>query len=77
MGNPKARRLLACRKQVRTPWCFQIPEDLLTGSQSQVQIPSGKPTCHCADGDGHPAWYFSFMANDSPEQRSEVMEYGP
>ena len=42
---------------------FQIPEDLLPGSLSQVQIRCGKPTCHCAAGDGHPAWYFSFMAD--------------
>jgi len=58
--SPQAARLrqrkfeLVCR--------FQIPEDLLPGSLSQVQIRCGKPTCHCAAGDGHPAWYLSFMA---------------
>jgi hypothetical protein len=42
---------------------FQIPEDLLPGSLFQVRIRCGKPTCHCAAGDGHPAWYLSFTAN--------------
>lgn len=42
---------------------FPIPEDLLPGSLSQVQIRCGKPTCHCAAGDGHPAWYLSFTAD--------------
>jgi hypothetical protein len=42
---------------------FQIPEDLLPGSLSQVQIRCGNPTCHCAAGDGHPAWYLSFSAD--------------
>jgi hypothetical protein len=31
---------------------FQIPEDLLPGSLSQVQIRCGNPNCHCAAGDG-------------------------
>jgi hypothetical protein len=23
----------------------------------------GKPSCHCADGQGHPQWSLTFMAN--------------
>jgi hypothetical protein len=35
-----------------------IPEDLLPGSLTR----SGKPNCHCADGEGHPAWSLTFMS---------------
>jgi len=44
---------------------YQIPEaivaDLLPGSLSQSRRRCGKPTCHCATGDGHPSWYLAFM----------------
>lgn len=42
---------------------FQIPEDLLPGSLSQTRRRCGKPTCHCASGDGHPIWYLTFMVD--------------
>jgi hypothetical protein len=41
---------------------FPIPADLLPGSLYQAHIRCGKPTCHCAQGQGHPAWYLTFMA---------------
>ena len=44
---------------------YRIPEavvaDLLPGSLSQSRRRCGKPTCHCATGDGHPSWYLAFM----------------
>jgi len=40
---------------------FQIPADLLPGSLSQTARRCGKPTCHCATGEGHPIWYLTFM----------------
>ena len=44
---------------------YRIPEavvaDLLPGSLSQGRRRCGKPTCHCATGDGHPSWYLAFM----------------
>jgi hypothetical protein len=42
---------------------FQLPDDLLPGSLSQSQLRCGKPTCHCADGPGHPVWSLTFMVN--------------
>jgi hypothetical protein len=33
---------------------FQLPDDLLPGSLSLSPLRCGKPTCHCADGPGHP-----------------------
>ena len=42
---------------------FQLPDDLLPGSLSQLHLRCGKPTCHCADGPGHPVWSLTFMVN--------------
>ena len=42
---------------------FQLPQDLLPGSLSVSHTRCGKPTCHCANGDGHPAWSLTFMAD--------------
>jgi len=41
---------------------FPIPKDLLPGSLSLSYTRCGKPTCHCAKGEGHPAWTFTFTA---------------
>ena len=41
---------------------FQLPEDLLPGSLSLSHTRCGKPTCHCANGEGHPVWSLTFMA---------------
>ena len=41
---------------------FQFPEDLLPGSLSVSHSRCGKPTCHCAAGEGHAAWSLTFMA---------------
>ena len=40
---------------------FHLPEDLLPGSLSLSHLRCGKPTCHCAEGQGHPVWSFTFM----------------
>lgn len=40
------------------------PADLmamLPGSLSLSHFRCGKPNCHCAQGDGHPAWSLTFM----------------
>jgi hypothetical protein len=42
---------------------FQLPADLLPGSLSISRTRCGKPTCHCAEGEGHPAWSLTFMVN--------------
>jgi hypothetical protein len=41
---------------------FHFPEDLLPGSLSVSHTRCGKPRCHCASGEGHPAWSLTFMA---------------
>jgi len=35
--------------------------DLLPGSLAQTHRRCGKPTCHCATGEGHPIWFLTFM----------------
>jgi len=42
---------------------FQFPEDLLPGSLSQQHLRCGKPNCHCVEGEGHPVWSLTFMAD--------------
>src|SRR5712691_542276 len=49
----RARRLIAR---------FRVPDDALPGSLSLSHRRCGKPSCHCADGDGHPLWTLTFMA---------------
>ena len=41
---------------------FAIPGDLLPGSLTMSRTRCGKPTCHCAEGEGHEAWIFTFMS---------------
>jgi hypothetical protein len=41
---------------------FCFPEDLLPGSLTLSSTRCGKPTCHCAEGEGHPAWTLTFMS---------------
>ena len=40
---------------------FHVPGDALPGSLALSHRRCGKPTCHCADGDGHPLWTLTFM----------------
>lgn len=40
-----------------------IPADLLPGSLSVSRTRCGKPSCHCAEGQGHEAWTFTFMSH--------------
>ena len=40
-----------------------IPPDALLGSLTVHHRRCGKPTCHCATGDGHEAWSFTFMVD--------------
>ena len=41
---------------------FPLPQELLPGSLSVSLTRCGKPTCHCAKGEGHAAWSLTFMA---------------
>lgn len=41
---------------------FPFPHDLLPGSLPLSSTRCGKPACHCAEGEGHPAWTLTFMS---------------
>ena len=41
---------------------FPIPPDLLPGCLSLSRTRCGKPSCHCAKGEGHEAWTLTFMS---------------
>jgi hypothetical protein len=41
---------------------FSIPAELLPGSLTMSPTRCGKPSCHCAHGEGHEAWTFTFMS---------------
>jgi uncharacterized protein DUF6788 len=40
---------------------FPLPADLLPGSLTLNATRCGHPRCHCATGEGHPAWVLTFM----------------
>jgi hypothetical protein len=40
---------------------LHLPPDALPGSLSLTHRRCGKPSCHCADGQGHPLWSLTFM----------------
>jgi hypothetical protein len=40
---------------------LRIPHEALPGSLVMSRTRCGKPTCHCAEGEGHPAWSLTFM----------------
>jgi hypothetical protein len=42
---------------------LQIPEEALPGSLALTHRRCGKPTCHCASGEGHPLWSLTFMCD--------------
>jgi|SRR5580700_1738042 hypothetical protein len=48
----RARRLLAR---------FRLPNDALPGSLALSRRRCGRPSCHCAEGEGHPLWTLTFM----------------
>jgi hypothetical protein len=42
---------------------FQIPPDALPGSLALSHRRCGKPSCHCAQAQGHPIWSLTFMVD--------------
>jgi hypothetical protein len=50
---------------------LEVPEDGLPGSLSLTYRRCGKPTCHCAEGQGHPQWQLTYM--DKGKKRVEAI----
>ena len=40
-----------------------LPPDALPGSLALTHRRCGRPTCHCAQGEGHPLWSLTFMVD--------------
>jgi hypothetical protein len=55
-----ASRLRRRARQLMTR--FRLPDDALPGSLALSHRRCGKPSCHCADGEGHPLWTLTFMS---------------
>jgi hypothetical protein len=41
---------------------LELSPDALPGNLSLTHTRCGTPTCHCAQGEGHPVWQLTFMA---------------
>lgn len=59
--GPKAARLR--KRKYDLVRKHGISENLLPGSLALTHRHCGKPTCHCATGEGHPMWSLTFMVN--------------
>ena len=57
----QAARLRQCKFALAAR--YRLPDDLLPGSLVMSHTRCGKRTCHCADGEGHPAWSLTFMVD--------------
>jgi hypothetical protein len=58
--GPEASRLRQRKHELLRQ--LRLPPDALLGSLSLSYGRCGKPTCHCAEGHGHPRWQFTFMS---------------
>ncbi len=61
--GPEAARLRQRRRGAlrRHQALTAVLEDMLPGSLSLSHFRCGKPTCHCARGEVHPAWSLTYM----------------
>jgi hypothetical protein len=58
-AGPPANRLRLRKRQILSR--LTLPPDALPGSLALTHRRCGKPSCHCADGQGHPLWSLTFM----------------
>jgi hypothetical protein len=56
--GPEASKLR--QRKFRLLQTLRIPEDALPGSLALIHRRCGKPTCHCAKGEGHPVWVLTY-----------------
>ena len=62
-SSPRGAEASRLRRRLRLLLArFRVPEDALPGSLALSHRRCGKPSCHCADGEGHPFWTLTFMA---------------
>ena len=73
--GPEASRLR--RRKYEIIRQFSFPEDALPGSITRTFRRCGKPTCHCASGDGHPMWVLSFSMDGAKHTEVIPQEWVP
>ena len=66
--GPDASRLRRRARQLMAR--FRVPADALPGSLALSYRRCGKPSCHCADRQGHPFWTLTFMAGGNKRVES-------
>ena len=59
------------RRQRKLLQRIVLPSDALPGSLALTYRRCGKPSCHCAEGPGHPGWSLTFM--DAGKKRVEAV----
>ena len=59
--GPRAARLRQRKRQLLAR--LRIPPDALPGSLALTHRRCGKPSCHFADGPGHPVWSLTYMVH--------------
>ena len=60
--NPKGRQAARLRRRKRQLLArVRLPPEGLPGSLALTHRRCGKPSCHCAEGKGHPVWSLTFM----------------
>jgi len=57
--GPPAAQLRQRKRQLLAR--LRIPPDALPGSLALTHRRCGKPSCHCAAGQGHPVWSLTYM----------------
>ncbi len=67
--NREASRLR--QRKYRLVRRFSLPENALGGHLAETHRRCGKPTCHCANGQGHPRWVLSYSFEG--KKRVEVL----
>ena len=60
--SPKGRQAARLRRRKRQLLArVRLPPEGLPGSLALTHRRCGKPSCHCAEGQGHPVWSLTFM----------------
>jgi hypothetical protein len=60
--KPKGRQAARLRRRKRQLLArVRLPPEGLPGSLALTHRRCGKPSCHCAEGKGHPVWSLTFM----------------
>ena len=61
---PKGPQAIRLRRRIQQLVLqVHLPPAGLPGSLALTHRRCGKPSCHCADGQGHPAWSLTFMVD--------------